>query len=501
MFAAQARHDGNEMKVKTMKAKIQGSSETKQEGVRRRTNAFQAAKQNGKLHKAVQKVLNTELGMAAKVIEEAIANYPGQVNGQIDYVYDNQEFIALTGRKRPIGETSLGDYRKRTKIFFRMKEKLNMRAKSIKEITPKQVRAVFDEMKVQGRSQSYITSMNTTMRRFGVWLGLPDLCPPCSYLFDDKDVYTRKIAATQRKDWGDDEEEIEKTIQEVSKECQVVGCILRLAWNFGLRVKEGLEMIPKESIRGDVLFVIRGTKGGKARMVDIETQEQREVLALALEISSNNKEGLMLHKRGITLVQAQSHFQYIMRKSDLTRKGKGKTAHGLRHQFANDQFEFKTKHKSPVRGGGLVDREVLVDAKREISGMLGHSRESITAAYIGNLRHLSRTAIANVKKLIQKLEGDEQMKELSKQLGAAAIYVCGGHADGDPVTPNSMVLLSADMGEKSIPQDLEMRITRHAQQILDCKLVAFCKNESLSVNASRLALLGLAAGVISGQVN
>lgn len=74
------------------------------------------------------------------------------------------------------------------------------------------------------------------------------------YLFDDKDVYTRKIAATQRKDWGDDEEEIEKTIQEVSKECQVVGCILRLAWNFGLRVKEGLEMIPKESIRGDVLL-------------------------------------------------------------------------------------------------------------------------------------------------------------------------------------------------------------------------------------------------------
>lgn len=30
----------------------------------------------------------------------------------------------------------------------------------------------------------------------------------------------------------------------------------------------------------------------------------------------------------------------------------------------------------------MVDREVLVDAKREISGMLGHSRESITAAYI-----------------------------------------------------------------------------------------------------------------------
>lgn len=489
-----------------MKAEKTLINETKQEAIRRRTNSFQAAKKNGDLHRLVKKVVATELGTGAEVIAQAIKKYPGQVYAQIDYVFDNHKFIALTGRERPIGETSLSDYRTRTKTFYRMKDKLNMRAKSIEDITPKQVRAVFEQMKIDRKSKSYIGSMNTTMRRVGVWLGNDDLCPPNKYLFDDKEVYERNISATSRKDWGDDEELIETTIQEVEKDCAVVGCILRLAWNFGLRVNEGIEMIPKESIRGDELYVFRGTKGGRVRWVPIETQQQREVLARALEIASGNKAGLMLHKKRINLKQAHSHFQYIMRKNDLTRKGKGMTAHGLRHQFANDQYEFKTKTASPVRGGGQVESELLVSAQKEISEVLGHSRASITAAYTGNYRNMTRVARANVEKLIKKLEGDEKLKGLSQHLGASAIYVCGGHADGDAVRPNEMVLMSAEMGEQSIPQDLEARITQRAQQILGCKVVAFCKNETLSVNLSRLELMGLAAGggaagAISGQVN
>ena len=100
-----------------------------------------------------------------------------------------------------------------------------------------------------------------------------------------------------------------------------------------------------------------------------------------------------------------------------------------------------------------------------------------------------------------KLEGDELLRGLVNQLGASAIYVCGGHADGEVVKPNSTVLMSVDMGARSIPQELEIRLTQRAKQILGCKVVGLCTNETLSVNLARLQLVGLAAGGISGQVN
>ncbi|MEZ5644993.1 MAG: hypothetical protein R3E99_07550 [Burkholderiaceae bacterium] len=61
-----------------------------------------------------------------------------------------------------------------------------------------------------------------------------------------------------------------------------------------------------------------------------------------------------------------------------------------------------------------------------------------------------------MRKLIMKLGGDEPLKGLVNQLGASAIYVCGGHADGEAVKPISTVLMSVDMGDRSIPQELEV---------------------------------------------
>lgn len=468
--------------------------EEKQKEIRRLNNDYFADKRNGGLHKTVQKIGATELNLGGSVIAEAITLYPGQVYGQIDYVYDKLQILAAIGKRRLIGETTLQNYRERTKSWFRRMARLNMRLTSIMDITPRQVRIVFDDMEKEGLAGGYLQNMNTTMRRFGLWIGKQDLCPPMRYMFADKEVYTRKLSATERKDWGDDNELIEGIIDDVKQECEVSACVLALAWCFGLRVNESIQLRPHESIRGSWLDVRRGTKGGKPRMIPIETQDQREVLAWALEIASRDKQGVMRHKTGITLNQSKSHFRYVMRKKDLTRKGHGKTPHGLRHQFTNDQYQFKTKHASPVRGGGQVDPEVLVGAQKELSEMLGHSRTSITSAYTGNHRHMTRVAKSNVEKLIKKLECDEKLKEFARQLGAERIFVCGGHADGDFVKSDAQVCLSVEMGGKSIPDDLGVQMSERAQQILGCKLVLLVKNDSLNVHVSRLELMGLAVG-------
>lgn len=480
--------------------------QVKVDEVRRLNNEFFADRKNGKFHKTVQKLDETELGMGEAVIAKAIALYPGQVDAQIDYVYDHQRIFAAIGKTRPLGETTLQNYRERTKSYFRRKARLNMRSNSILEITTKQNRLVFEDMKAEGLNVGYMANVNTTMRRFGLWIKKPDACPPLKYIFPKKEDHTRKLAAVERKDWGDDQGEIAEIIADVEKDCKVAACVLQLAWNFGLRVREALQLRPNESIRGNMLHLKRGTKGGRRRVVPIETQEQREVLALCTEIAEGDKEGVMRHKPGINYRQSLNHFRYIVRKNAVTRNGLGKTPHGLRHQFANDQYEFKTKHKSPVRGGGLVDPEVLGYAQKEISEVLGHSRTSIAAMYTGNYRNMTRVARANVEKLIMKLEGDSELRDLVNQLGASAIYVCGGHADGETVKPISTVLMSVDMGDQSIPQDVEFRLTQRAKQILGCKVVGLCKNETLSVNLSRLELMGLAAGggaagAISGQLN
>lgn len=503
MCVEKSKHDETERMVPMTK---DAKSQEKKDEVRRLNNKFHADRKNGKFHKTVKKLDETELGMGETIIARAIALYPGQVDAQIDYVFDHQRVFAAIGKTRPLGETTLQNYRERTKSYFRRKARLNMRSNSILEITTKQNRLVFEDMKAEGLNVGYMANVNTTMRRFCLWLKKPDVCPPMEYIFPDKADRTRKLSATERKDWGDDQEEIGEIIAAVEKDCQVAGCVLDLAWNFGLRVREALQLRPKESIRGSLLHIKRGTKGGRPRVVPIETQEQLEVLARCTEIAEDDKEGVMRHKPGINYRQTLNHFRYIVRKNDVTRNGRGKTPHGLRHQFANDQYEFKTKHKSPVRGGGVVDPEVLGYAKREISEVLGHSRESITAMYTGNCRNMTRVAKENVEKLIMKLEGDEPLKGLVNQLGASAIYVCGGHADGEAVKPISTVLMSVDMGDQSIPQDVEFRMTRRAKQILGCKVVGLCNNETLSVNLSRLELVRLAAGggaagAISGQVN
>jgi hypothetical protein len=58
------------------------------------------------------------------------------------------------------------------------------------------------------------------------------------------------------------------------------------------------------------------------------------------------------------------------------------TAHGLRHQHANDRYEELAGETSPVRGGtgnGEADRA----ARLAVAAELGHSRRAVTNCYLG----------------------------------------------------------------------------------------------------------------------
>ncbi len=63
----------------------------------------------------------------------------------------------------------------------------------------------------------------------------------------------------------------------------------------------------------------------------------------------------------------------------------GITSHGLRHERLNEIYRELTGQPSPVKGGarGISATHTDKIARQEIAEVAGHSRDSISSAYIG----------------------------------------------------------------------------------------------------------------------
>lgn len=155
---------------------------------------------------------------------------------------------------------------------------------------------------------------------------------------------------------------------------------LRLQALFGMRREESVKFRPSYADRGDHLaFKGSWTKGGRPRIVPINTPEQRALLDEAHRLAGAG-----------SLIPA--HKSYIQQRD--TYDGQCKTAglhrmHGLRHQYAQARYEALTGWKAPAAGGPstkmLTSEQHLQDrhARQIISYELGHERLQVTAIYLG----------------------------------------------------------------------------------------------------------------------
>jgi integrase len=153
-----------------------------------------------------------------------------------------------------------------------------------------------------------------------------------------------------------------------------------------LRVRESILVKPKIADQGNSLRIEEGTKGGRTRVVQILTEDQRATLDRAKEFSSSCSKGTLI-PIGRDFKQMYRRFYYVMEKLGISKAQFGVTAHGLRHEYANDRYEAETGSASPVRGGGdQVDPDLDEKARHLVSQDLGHSRVRITASYTGARR-------------------------------------------------------------------------------------------------------------------
>ena len=243
-----------------------------------------------------------------------------------------------------------------------------MQAKSLK---PKHVEALVSLWKDQGLGVGTLKNRMAGLRWWARKIGKPDIVPKNN---DALDIGQRSQVATESKAW----ELKEAHLLRVSDE--YVRLSLRLQAAFGLRREEAIKFSPNHAIKDDhIKLKDSWTKGGRARIVPILNDEQRKLL----------EDVRRLAKGGALIPPNKNYKKQKNRYDRQVRRASIENPHGLRHAYAQRRYEELTGWKAPVAGGPAsksltIDQRARDEGAREtISQELGHSREQISARYLG----------------------------------------------------------------------------------------------------------------------
>jgi hypothetical protein len=189
------------------------------------------------------------------------------------------------------------------------------------------------------------------------------------------DASPRRTSPGRRRGWMS-----QAKLAEVAEKDARVGLQMALQAIFGLRAREAMQLRPHMADKGPYLALTVGTKGGRDRVVPIDTPEKRELIDKAKTFAASKLASTSDPNK--TLAQVKNHYYHVLRSCGITR-AEGLTSHGLRHGYANDRYQQITGDLSPVRGGRTLDTESDQAARLEIAEELGHSRGSVTTHYLG----------------------------------------------------------------------------------------------------------------------
>lgn len=155
---------------------------------------------------------------------------------------------------------------------------------------------------------------------------------------------------------------------------------LELQRAFGLRREECLKFQPRFADRGDKL-VLKASwcKGGREREIPVRTDRQREVLNQAHRLAG----------RGSMIPSGRSYVEQVKLYERQTAAAGLHKLHGLRHAYAQARYQELTGWAAPAAGGKRSaeltreEKDLDREARTTISRELGHSREQISAVYLG----------------------------------------------------------------------------------------------------------------------
>ncbi|MBI5790474.1 MAG: integrase domain-containing protein [Rhodocyclales bacterium] len=263
-------------------------------------------------------------------------------------------------------------------------------------LTNRQVQAVANLWAERKLSVATVHNYLSFLRTYAGWIGRPGMVRDvATYFGADSHYVHRERTAKVDRSWIARCVEVEAKIRDVTAYDPWVGMQLELCYRFGLRAKEARHFRPHVAVISrelanprdaqhfpdckQFLRVRYGTKGGRPRDIPVKTPEQEELIERALQSVAP---GHYVGAPGRTAVQNANRFYNVLRRFEITKAALGVTAHGLRHQHANDRYEELAGEPSPVRGGAGAG-EADGTARMAVSSELGHGRIEITDAYLG----------------------------------------------------------------------------------------------------------------------
>ena len=296
------------------------------------------------------------------------------------------------GKKSANGDRvlSMATKDKRSTVLYtamRQLRGMGYRLEDPAHIKEKHVAALMQKWEEEQLSSATLQNRLSILRVFAEWIGKPGMVKESVNYVSNPDSVKRNYIAREDKSWSTNGVEFESAIRAIWTYDKYCAVQIKLIHAFGLRRKEGVMIKVLRADKGDYLLVTDGTKGGRDRVVPIETPYQKQVLTEAQDLAKTNAG--FITDRQLDLKQAMRRITYVMEKFGLTKAEAGVTLHGLRHEFANDSLERKG-FVSPVRRAATgeklapADKETEKLARLAVSEELGHSRESITTAYYGS---------------------------------------------------------------------------------------------------------------------
>jgi len=243
-----------------------------------------------------------------------------------------------------------------------------MRSTSLK---PKHVDALLTQWREQGISVGTLKNRLSALRWWAKKVNKPSIIARDNAVYGiGKREYVAKESKAQDLD--------DKKLSLISD--PYVTLSVRLQAAFGLRREEAIKFNPSYAVQGDhIKLKSSWTKGGRARTVPIRNDDQRQLL----------EEVKTLARGGALIPPHLNYVKQLHRYEKQTAKAGLSHLHSLRHGYAQRRYLELTGLVCAV-GGGLSSKEQDPDqraldhkARVTVSRELGHSREAISAAYLG----------------------------------------------------------------------------------------------------------------------
>ena len=415
------------------------------------------------------------------VLNLSVQEHIGDLHKQITHFYQNYPIPASQGRARVVSAKTTTKYVQATHMLVETLQGQGVKLRSVNELTSRQFLSVMRNWESKGMASSSLATYFSVLKRFYSWVGVKLPFASVHEVLKDPERGKRSMSATKSLAWSTNGVDFKSVLQKVHDEDSLVALQLEMVAAFGLRVAESCAMRPIECDRGNHLAITYGSKGGRGRQVDIKSQYQRDVLDKAKGFAE--KHNGFLRTNRYTQKQAVRRFYYILECAGVTKSGEGISAHGLRHEYANDIYTQMTGEAAPVNHGKKVAKQQDLEARKQITESLGHSRIAITSAYLGSHVQMDRQnkkRLANLNATLTQAGTSLHVQLMAIEHSAheidpgaeARVFVTGPAADGKDIQGVPIVITcglfsaSGHPSSASLEDSQLVKLATYCQELL-----------------------------------